>query len=116
MGADGGVKLTKMEIVRSKWPVIRERILAEVRGDSSSQDNYYYTDAIELLELVEKLPAVVVHMSYTELVEQLKIFKYRDCPYLFIDVLVTGRGDNISYRMNLLSDALKEGEYIETWT
>lgn len=120
MGADGGVYITKMEVVRKDWAKIKNRLVEAFQPYEMETLSHWQTDEseenAELLKATLELPDSVAHMSYTEIVASLQYLKNCDCPRIYDDLLITGYGDAIPNSMNELSRALVQGTRIETWT
>jgi hypothetical protein len=114
MGADGGIKITKISDIRKKWKDVIKNIIEGLEYDIEKND-YNSEYSLELLDKVKKLPKTIDNLSNEEICKILQIFESCDCPYLYEDNLITGEGDLVGDQMNMLSYALP-GIYIETWT
>ena len=114
MGADGGIKITKISEIRENWNEIREKIIKNAE--------WYYNDtdyAKSYLEKVwiqaQELPDDIKHLDNVGIIKVLSPFVSCDVPYLFENYIITAEGDNIPDHHLILSDSLN-GLSIETWT
>lgn len=118
MGADGGIRITKMKNLKHGWPAFRSRLIVECNDFLFDSDEFDEKIAQECFDCVADLPLSVEHLSYVDIVSLLQFAKNCDCPKMVDGYLITGEGDAIPRSMNILSTSLAavNGIYIETWT
>ena len=106
MGADGGVAITKLEVIRDNWESIKTKLLEELNP------NY------EAYKAIKSWPDNVSNLTNEEIVDLLKVISCCDTPYLLGDTVLTSYGDNTWEDANTLSYILKRigAIFIETWT
>lgn len=106
MGADGGVAITKLEVIRDNWESIKTRLLEELNP------NY------EAYKAVKSWSNSAKFLSNESIVDLFKVMSCCDTPYLLGDTVLTSYGDNTYEDANTLSYVLLEfgAIFIETWT
>jgi len=114
MGADGGIKITKISDIRDNWTDIREKIIKNAEWYYNHTE-YGKTYLEKIWVKCQELPDKINDVPNEHLVELFKSMKSCDVPYLFENYIITSEGDNIPDYHLILADSLK-GIYIETWT
>lgn len=115
MGANGGIKITKVSEIKTNWKQVKENLIRRFEQDLNRCDNWEKKFLQEYLDKSKQLPDSVEYLSGEEIC---KVFQYLascDCPYLYEDLIITAEGDNVESQMETLSMSLN-GISIETWT
>lgn len=115
MGADGGVKITKVSDIKKDWKAIKENLISALERDVQDAETWALKYAQEALDESRKLPDNIDNHSGEDIVKMFSFMASCDCPYLYEDVILTGVGDNVGDNMRTLSMVLR-GVYVETWT
>lgn len=116
MGADGGIKITKVSDIKKDWLEIRINLLTSLEYDLKKSIGLWETNYIQnSIDGCNKLPDDISGYSGEDIVKMFSFMSSCDCPYLYEDSIITAVGDNVSDDMNTLSFALN-GISIETWT
>ena len=114
MGADGGVKISKVSDIKKEWLDIKKELIRETerRLNNSSWDRRYYQ---EYFDKSKSLPDDVTNLTDKEVCDLFRYLSSCDCPNLYNDLIITAEGDNVADQMDILSMVLP-GVSIETWT
>ena len=115
MGADGGIKITKVSEIKTNWKQIKKNLIKWFEEDLSRCDNWEKKFLQEYLDKSKLLPDDIKTLSGDEVCKLFKYLSSCDCPYLYEDAIITAEGDNVASQMETLSMCLN-GISIETWT
>jgi hypothetical protein len=115
MGADGGIKITKIQEIKEKWETIRETLIIYLENDLKYAQSWEIKYAQSNLEESKNLPITINHYTGHDIVKMFGFISSCDCPYWYEDNIITAEGDNVPFSMNTLSNVLP-GISIETWT
>jgi len=115
MGADGGIKISKVSEIKQNWKSIREQLINALEQNLNFVDKYELRYAEEAWLESENLPKNIDKFTGEDIVKMFEFLKNCDCPYHYEGLIITGNGNNIESNMNTLSSILP-GVNIETWT
>jgi hypothetical protein len=115
MGADGGIVITKLSSIKENWSKVKSDLIKSFEYAIKRADEWEKKYTLEAFEKSKLLPDDVSQLSGEEIIKLFSYLASCDCPYLFEDNVITGRGDYVSNNMGILSMVL-DGTYIETWT
>jgi len=115
MGADGGIKITKISSIKRDWRKLKEKLVNSFKSDLKECKSYEKEWIEKYILESEKLPKNIDDLSNEEICKLFNYLHSCDCPYLYDDLLITGEGDYVADQMNTLSWVL-DGVSIETWT
>ena len=115
MGADGGIKITKVSEIKTNWKQIKENLIKWFEQGLNRCDNWEKKFLQEYLDKSKELPNEINNLSGEEICKLFQYLAYCDCPYLYEDAIITAEGDNVASQMETLSMSLN-GISIETWT
>jgi hypothetical protein len=115
MGADGGIKISKVSEIKQNWKSIRENLINALERDLEYADKWELKYSEEAWEKSGNLPKNIDNFTGDDIVKMFHFLANCDCPYHYEGLIITGNGDNIGSNMNTLSNVL-QGVNIETWT
>lgn len=123
MGADGGIRITKISEIKQYWKEIKTRLTNNFTSDLKGCADYERVWIENYLTCSKALPDNVDKLSSDDIVRLFGYLSSCDCPYLYEipdnDLLITGEGDYVADQMNTLSHALRsldDSTYVESWT
>lgn len=115
MGADGGITITKISDIKTKWSQIRESLINWFESDLKTADKWEIEFIVDNLNNSKALPLDISGLSNEGICDLFGYLRSCDCPYLYEDSIITANGDYVPESMCNLSMALN-GIRIETWT
>ncbi len=115
MGADGGIKISKVSEIKENWKTIREALIRALENNLQYCDKHELRYAKEAWFESENLPKNIDKFTGDDIVKMFNFLKNCDCPYHYDGLIITGNGDYIGRNMDTLSNMLP-GVNIETWT
>lgn len=115
MGADGGIKITKISDIKKDWSKIKDDLIRCFEREIKSSDEWEKKYHEEYLMWSMELPDDIESLSGEDVCKLFSYLSSCDCPYLYEDSMITAEGDYVSDRMDILSRCLN-GISIETWT
>ena len=115
MGADGGIKITKISSIKRNWTNIKSRLVRNFEDALENGASYESESNERHLRNSESLPDAVENLSNAEICRLFEYLSSCDCPYLYEASIITAVGDNVPDQMLTLSGCF-DGIRIETWT
>ena len=115
MGADGGIRISKVSEITEEWVDIRENLVGYFSRKLEKCDDWEKKFIQDDYNNSVNLPMSIEGMTGEEICKVLSVYKSCDCPHLLEGNIITGYGDYVSNRMDVMSRTLP-GYYVETWT
>jgi hypothetical protein len=91
MGADGGVRITKISEIKENWEQLRSTLIESTGRQLNKSEDYEIESNADLYDYCKRLPKKLSRQITDEkIVSLFSPFQSCDCPFLFGDLMFTG--------------------------